>query len=86
MISMTLLVLENFHLMTIHQESLGSENHQTHPFVRFIHRKSADFFSRIESISEIALAWAVLRDNNSNYLIIVAIWYWQTRLLRRKAV
>jgi hypothetical protein len=72
MILRMLLVLENLHLMIIHQGSLGSENHQIHPFVRFIHRKSADFVSGIESISEIALVWAILRENNSNNLIAIA--------------
>jgi hypothetical protein len=67
-----LLVLESLHLMAIHQESLGSENHQIHPFVRFIHRESADFFSKIESISKIALAWAVSRENNNDNLIAIA--------------
>jgi hypothetical protein len=62
----------DLHLMTIHQESLGSESHQIHPFVRFTHRKSADFFSRIESISEIVLVWAVFREKDSNNLIAIA--------------
>jgi hypothetical protein len=57
--------------MAIRQESLGSENHQIDSVVRFIHRKSADFFSRIKSISKIALAWAVLRENNSSNLIVI---------------
>jgi hypothetical protein len=58
--------------MTIHQEPLGTENYQIRPFVRFIRRNSADFFSRIELISEIALAWAVLRENNSDNLVPIA--------------
>jgi hypothetical protein len=57
MVPRMLLVLDNFYLMVVHQESLGSENHQIHPFVKFIHRKSADFFSGIESISETALVF-----------------------------
>jgi hypothetical protein len=59
MVLRLLSVWENLHLTIIHYESLGSENYPIRPFGRLIHRKSGDFLSGIESISETALERAI---------------------------
>jgi hypothetical protein len=42
-LSRTLLLFENLHLMTVHQEPIGIESHQIHPFVRFARRNGGRF-------------------------------------------
>jgi hypothetical protein len=56
-------------------------NYQIHPSIRFIHRSGGNFLHGIESISEIALVCSILRENNSNDLFDIPIWYWQPPII-----
>jgi hypothetical protein len=70
-----LLVLENLDLMIIRQESLGTENRQIHPVFKFIHRNDVNFLYGIQSISEVALVWPVLKENGNNNLFGMISWH-----------